>query len=399
MQILIDAYAKGKSIIDQQMLDDPLIDENDALVRAEGYRWVSRILNGLQGRELGNDASPAFPTIHRLPTNIFKLGWDSPDYTYVTLGPLDAEFTYRVYGKRNTVDIILMQVMNKGGYGGGAELSSEDLVVDKHGNYEIILSADKPRNAKNWLQLNERSDVLSLRHIFNDWSNVEASVAIEVIDGPEQEAPVLDVPFFSRAVQTLTQVALFSLDTFSKTAIRYPLHEFPVPCAAILTGCKEDEKMGGSRDILYTVSRYHVPEGKALIVEVPHAAAKFRNIQLGNIWTESLDYANKQTSLNSHQDYLDKDGTYRYILSHQDQGYNNWLDIKHHPYGSMMMRWILADPNDPAVAPKATLVDVEDLKNLVPATHKRVSLEERQAVIKERKQQFNYRINPAGIGL
>ena len=66
---------------------------------------------------------------------------------------------------------------------------------------------------------------------------------------------------------------------------------------------------------------------------------RFRNIQLGNRWLESLDYASRQTSLNGAQSYLDRDGIYRFVLAHADPGVPNWLDVAGHPRGTIFMRW------------------------------------------------------------
>ena len=177
------------------------------------------------------------------------------------------------------------------------------------------------------------------------------------------------------------------------------LHTFPVPCTGVLTGCeKNNTEIGGFEDILYTVSRYHVPMGKALVIQVPAAQARYRDIQLGNAWTESQDYINKHTSLNSAQDYLDEDGVYRYVLAHEDPGLANWLDISDHPYGSVMMRWIFADLDKPPQAPRVTLVDAADLAKHLPASHRQVTLGERATTIKQRRLEANRRLNPAGVG-
>jgi hypothetical protein len=398
-----EAYVAGlqsaRALIDKAIADDPLLPEGDSIARAEGYRWVLRQANNQQSQHLGNESNAANPIVRRCPTVVCKLGWDNPDYTYIGVGPMNHRYTYRVFGQRNTVHIMLFQVMNKGGLGGGDISSSESLKIAADGSWELYLSALRPDDVSNWLQLDEQSASLLVRNIFNDWSEVEPSVQVEIIAGPLSGPPVLSPQEFARKGHIAGRTLIGMIASFIKIFQAQGLHQFPVPCTGVLTGCdKNNTEIGGFEDILYTVSRYHVPTGKALIIEVPTAPAKYRDVQLGNVWTESQDYINKHTSLNSAQDYLDEDKVYRYVLAHEDPGLANWLDISDHPYGSVMMRWIFADLEQPPQAPTAKLVDVNEIQQHIPQSHRRVSAAERAAVISERRLGANLRLNPAGVG-
>ena len=57
-----------------------------------------------------------------------------------------------------------------------------------------------------------------------------------------------------------------------------------------------------------------------------------------NIWGESFDYANYQSSLNNVQAAIDSDGKVRYVIAHQDPGIQNWLDTGHYT-GMLSQRW------------------------------------------------------------
>lgn len=394
----LQSLDNARSMVDRAIKNDPLLADGDSLYRAEGYRWVIRWGTNLQASYWGNESNPGHPVISRCPTQLCKLGWDNPDYTYISVGPLSPEYTYRVFGNRNDARLMLFQIMNHGGFGGGDIGSSESLKVDANGNWEIYLSASKPARSVNWLRLDERSGKLLVRNIFGDWNEREPSIQVEVVSGPDTPPPSLTPDTFSQNGLSIARQLEGAVSNFIGIFQAQKLHEFPTPCTGVLTNCEQNnEKIGGFRDILYTVARYHVPEGKALIISVPAAQARYRNIQLGNVWTESQDYINRQTSLNSTQDHLDEDNVYRYVLAHEDPEYANWLDISDHAYGSIMMRWIFSDPDNPPQAPVATLINVEDLADHMPDSHRRVDTEERRQALRERRQGANKRFNPAGL--
>src|SRR5215469_11866921 len=78
----------------------------------------------------------------------------------------------------------------------------------------------------------------------------------------------------------------------------------------------------------FAAAHYVVPAGQALIAEFPApAGANYWGLTLYNAWGQMPDYTHRQTSLNSHQAIADPDGRYRIVLSDEDPGVMNWLDI------------------------------------------------------------------------
>jgi hypothetical protein len=62
-------------------------------------------------------------------------------------------------------------------------------------------------------------------------------------------------------------------------------------------------------------------------------------MHLGNLWGESPDYANHQSSLNDYQMYMGKDGVQRWVVAHRDPGVQNWIDTTGLPRGFLSHRW------------------------------------------------------------
>jgi hypothetical protein len=68
----------------------------------------------------------------------------------------------------------------------------------------------------------------------------------------------------------------------------------------------------------------------------------YQGFHLANLWGESLDYANHQSSLNGFQTEWDGEGSARYVVAHRDPGVANWLDTTGVPVGFMTFRWTYA---------------------------------------------------------
>ncbi|MFN8027778.1 MAG: hypothetical protein U0W40_15890 [Acidimicrobiia bacterium] len=53
----------------------------------------------------------------------------------------------------------------------------------------------------------------------------------------------------------------------------------------------------------------------------------------------TIDWVNRQSSLNDHQAHIDSDGKFRAVISRLDPGVPNWLDKGDYPWGIIQMRW------------------------------------------------------------
>ena len=363
--------------------------------RAEGYRYiVRRIAHNLGG--LGYDADPAHPLISRCPSGICKLGFDNPDNSYISVGPLSHRHTYRVYGTRGDVPLMLFQVFNRPpNWGGGANLDSQRLRVEPDGRWEIILGAKRPEGARNWLKLDDQSASLVVRNSFYDWNaEREPSIQVEVVGGAAEPVAHFTPRNMRIAGITVGRTIAGQVEQFTKTYRRLPLHSFIAPRPGGLGG---GASSGGFPGNFTSRSNYELAEDEALVIESRRADVPYHNIQLGNVWLESLDYASRQTSLNASQARIDSDGVYRYVLAHVDPGVPNWLDVSGHPRGSIFMRWTLADPDDPPAKPRARVVKLDRLRAELPAETPEVSAEERRRLLNLRMSGFIRRANPAGL--
>jgi hypothetical protein len=107
-----------------------------------------------------------------------------------------------------------------------------------------------------------------------------------------------------------------------------------------------------------------------MIVTVPAASkdvAPYQGIQLGSMWYVSLDYINHQTSLTADQARTDPDGMLRFVISEQNPGVANWLELTGRTRGYVQIRWQrLTRDLTPEDGPQVEVVPVGSLAQRLP---------------------------------
>ena len=108
---------------------------------------------------------------------------------------------------------------------------------------------------------------------------------------------------------------------------------------------------------------------------------------MGHHWWESLDYANRQTSLTADQARLSSDGAYHYVIARRDPGVANWLDTEGFERGVILMRFdgMSGAEIPPGKEPFATLVPFSEIREHLPADEPVMGAAERAATIARRR--------------
>lgn len=139
---------------------------------------------------------------------------------------------------------------------------------------------------------------------------------------------------------------------------------------------------GGQNTNVYSGGVFDLEPDEALLIEtsVPVQPA-YSGFHLSNLWGESLDYANHQSSLNGFQAEPDDDGIVRYVVAAGDPGVPNWLDTTGLRKGFLSFRWTYAQ--DPEQLPEISVstVPLADVRSRMPATTRTVTPDERAAQI------------------
>lgn len=170
-----------------------------------------------------------------------------------------------------------------------------------------------------------------------------------------------------------------------------PRNAFNRPNAASLATA------GGMPTNIYCGGMFDLAPDEALIAELHQPVEpQYIGFHLGNVWGESLDFANHQSSLNALQAHRDADNVLRYVIAHRDPGVANWLDTTGHPVGYLSVRWAYSvKPEEQDKWPWATARKVklaEVMQHLPPGTRTMTPEERRTAIaVRQEHVQRRYR--------
>jgi hypothetical protein len=140
---------------------------------------------------------------------------------------------------------------------------------------------------------------------------------------------------------------------------------------------------GGSSRIHYSFGFFDLAPGEALVLDADPVDARFFDVQLYSLgWFESLDFANRVTSLNHTQARRSDDGRVRAVITLDDPGVPNWLDTQGHQHGMVTFRWIRAT-EPPTIT--AALVTTDQLSTTLPPDTPSVTREQRADEIRRRQ--------------
>jgi hypothetical protein len=161
---------------------------------------------------------------------------------------------------------------------------------------------------------------------------------------------------------------------------------------------------------------------QALLIETPAPPVSYWGFQLSNSLWNTLDFVNRQTSLNRGQAHIDDDGMLRIVVSERDPGVANWLDTMGHRQGAIHVRlealagrpvpdgregerdlaatvndwmttWDDAAKGEARAAvhpvPRASLVTMADLAAQLPETTPTIGAAEREAILARRLAQVS----------
>ena len=332
---------------------------------AEGFDYLAgSIAATLQLARARSRTHPGFVTSTG-PTT--KIGLDNPDTLYLH-ADIEPNATYRVWGRRGSTTDLSFQVL-RGDYtpsevpGGDDAFDDRRIPINSHGTFEITfgpdLSAASARD--DYFALGDGASMLAVREVYSDWSQRRGEIAIERVDTVGSAPADLDLARVQRRYATAGKMLLARLNTWFNFPKWFYLDE------PVNTFTPPRLTPGGLSTQYSSVGHFRLLPGEAMIITVPKSAAPYQGFQLGSMWYISLDYVNHQTSLNSAQAQVDRDGMIRLVLAHENPGVANWIETTGHEVGIMQFRWQRTDvPIPPEQGPTAQVVDAGDIADHLP---------------------------------
>jgi hypothetical protein len=447
---LIADLQRARDAIDQpELLPAPPSDRN----LAEGYRYLLGFAHSAIERAFHHD--PRFPSFRNALSILTKATIDNADAIYF-FAPIDGRESYVVRGQvgdhrhwrgdapaksgRLAPQYLIFELNDgplAGDSGSLAELrpgvkvqmdriDSSKLEVAADGRFEILIAPERPAgHTGNYICSHKRVSRphpddpnapldryacwVSGRQLFYDWEREDPTHLSIARIGAEREHPPAFTPELAaaqlREMGALVRGQMHFWNEFytvllevygkrpgghpSRPGERFmPRNAFNQPNAASgATG-------GGQSTNIYAGGVFELEPDEALIIEsrIP-VPPQYIGFHLGNLWGESLDYANHQTSLNGQQVERDADGVLRYVVAHRDPGVPNWLDTTGHREGFLTPRWAYSQQPTPDQWPtiRAQKVPFDEIRKHLPSDTRAVTAAERAERIRVRQEHVQRR--------
>jgi hypothetical protein len=259
----------------------------------------------------------------------------------------------------------------------------DELTLGPDGAFSVILSAEKPAGYDgDWWRMDEDVVRLLMRKCARDWRNeIDAKVAIERLD---EAAPMTPEDFARRFANMADWVE--KVIAFDTNLARYYREHHGIN---VLTRSKLMDAGGGLPQQVYYDGAYEIDDDEALIVETAlPQTVRYWSILVADDRFSTVDWINRQSSLNGAQCVMDADGKFRAVISRRDPGVHNWLDKADNPWGIIQMRW--NRPSD-APDPQVTRVKLADVLKHLPAGTKVLTPAERKAQLRARREGAQFR--------
>ena len=318
-------------------------DATNETEEADRLRYLLRFLRAGIALCVEHDDTET-PALTHMIEDRMSWGLDSPDCLYLYCR-MRSGGTYRVSGSRGGSRAIDVQV-NAGHYADGrfgqwpsiGVIAGDDITVDADGRLEVVIGG--PPRDHDWLPLDDRAGFLLIRQYFGDWEHEDpATLTLERLDGPAT-APALTLATMAERIALLQEwltAGARTWDEVSRGLAGPPMADiepFLVPAGS-----------GGLSGQAYGMGSWHCNPDEAVIVEFDlPASCRLWSVSLCDRSWQSIDFSDRQSSLNSAQHTPTGDGRFLGAITHDDPGLANWLDPGGHTGGSFAARFLEAAP-------------------------------------------------------
>jgi hypothetical protein len=314
----------------------------------------------------------------------FNMAGPCPDYVYMTTD-VDPKGIYKISGFRGSVRFVEITQQGYELLGGpgtntpaGGTNDLDSLQIAPNGYFSVIMSAERPADyTGDWWPLSASATRLLMRSASYDWINeADPRVAIDRLDDGPPTPTAEFVRRFSNMPDWVEKLIGFDIDLARYYCKNHGVNQFGR--STILAN------MGGMPNQVGLSGGYEIADDEALIIDTAlPATCRYWSFLVADDRFSTVDWANRQSSLNGFQAHVDSDGRFRAVISAKDPGVHNWLDKADNPSGIMQCRW-----NRPSDAPHPGVkkVPFPELRDHLPKDTRFVSAAERREQLRLRRE-------------
>ena len=364
--------------------------------RADGFRYLTSLVAG--GYELEMEADRAHPVLQRIFTPSRSFVGDGPDTLYHD-AKLDDSRSYEFTIRRGD-DIFFSIVVYASDEDDMRFMAS--FLIDKDIEWEdddgaqfatIMLSAERPPGAKNWLELRGTAPFIMTRQYFPE-SVIEvdagkyraATMGIrctEEVDPPEPLSEDAVAAGLDRVIAFLHDTVDAGLGVSAITGmstIAYDEDDNSTPTrigedgSVVVDEERHDEytpdevyemidpKVVANNlpgpGIGYAGVSYKLADDEAIVVSGKDVPCRYWSCQVFDHYLRAGDYRHHPVALNNRQTQFDSDGSFRIYASKDNPGVKNWICTEGHRRGQVVLRTLLAQSD---LDPEMSVIKLADI--------------------------------------
>lgn len=287
-------------------------------------------------------ADPGKPAFTDWMANGRKTAGDSP-YTVYLSTPVNVHHSYRVYGKLGAPTYFGVQIYKQvqGFNAPSSVLSQDEIIIDPEGSFEIIVSKDRPANAKNWMPLYDDDFLLMTREYrYNPKLQTPVQISIERIDLKPSETP----PLVERILKTAEYFKAIVFSTIEIASL-LNVNQFS-PADAEVRMPKYGDSLFPTKDTFYDGFFVRLQPGEAIKLtgKLPEKWV-YTSFVFYDRWYATPNYPAVRCYLTGKDLVFDQDGTYTIYISAEHPGHPNWIQTGGLYTGLFSYRYMLADSN------------------------------------------------------
>lgn len=353
--------------------------------RTNAFRYLTQNLSQAFDIWLEN-RDTHHPNLHAFCGPTRKLGADNADCIYLQSWINDHD-TYRISGNRGTAR--MFNIALQGAWRGPlhepfgdkpmANLLGEQLATDWDGNFELWISPEP--HLGNWLRSEPGARKIFYRQYFDGWDEVPATYRIQRI-GDEEPPPAIEPADLIDAFERAGQFVFDCTNDWPEILWNRDALYDRVNSFARATGGREED-IDARRGRVIDMLNWRVNADEALLLEFEVDPKQFWQLGACSVFGASLEYRYRQSNLTSGLVPVDADGVTRVVLTHDDPGYANWIDLQGHTRG-----WLLFRNMHTRATPdlRTRIVKLDELHRVVGGVASPITPEERRAELRRRRE-------------
>ena len=377
-------------------------DQNPAIAaqRVDGFRYLAQNLG--QAYDLALETrNTKYPVIHPFCGPFRKLGGDNADCIYLQAW-IDGQSQYKISGNRGQARFFNIAVQGPRGlaaYGGHAKtvlhepfgdvpeanIFGHRLKTDWDGSFELYIGGEK--RGPNWLPSTKGTRKLFFRQYFDNFEEEAAQLRIERVgmDGPRPipspqemiEAMNWAADFVYNVVDYWPDWTWANSDAIDENAVNQFKGELIPAGGGVASNLAESDRKRGRVAI---AMHWQLLDDEALVLEFENYQA-FWMITCEGMFGNSMDFLYRPVSYTPSRSHVDADGRVRFVMCGNDPGVHNWIDTQGYRSGQVAFRSVQSEHLPDF---RTQVVKAADVSRFLPADTRRVTAEERSALMLER---------------